>query len=71
MENFIEDTLNQLIEEAKKIKPIDDFEKGKLFGYYFSISYILSQAVSFGVIDKLSENLREFNPESLLNETTD
>jgi len=33
--------------------------------------HILSQAVSFGVIDKLSENLREFNPESLLNETTD
>jgi len=44
MENFIEDTLNQLIEEAKKIKPIDDFEKGKLFGYYFSISYIKSSS---------------------------
>jgi hypothetical protein len=69
MENFIEDILNQLIEEAKEIKAIDDFEKGKLFGYYFSISNILSQAVSFGVIDKLSKKLREFNPESLLNET--
>jgi hypothetical protein len=70
MENFIEDILNQLIDEAKAIKPIDDFEKGKLFGYYFSISNILSQAVSFGVIDKLPVKLREFNPESLLNETT-
>jgi len=71
MENFIEDTLIQLIDEAKRIKPIDDFEKGKLFGYYSSISHILSQALSFGVIDKLSKDLREFNPESLLNETTD
>lgn len=70
MENFIEDILNQLIDEAKVIKPIDDFEKGKLFGYYFSISNILSQAVSFGVIDKLPLKLREFNPESLLNDTT-
>ena len=69
MENFIEDILNQLIEEANEIKPIDDFEKGKLFGYYFSISNILNQAESFGVINKLSDKLREFKPESLLNET--
>lgn len=70
MENYIEDILNQLIEEAKEIKPIDDFEKGKLFGYYFSISKILTQALSFGVLDKLPKNLREFNPETLLNEST-
>jgi hypothetical protein len=70
MENFIEDILNQLIEEANEIKvnASDDFEKGKLFGYYFTISNILSQAVAFDVLDKLPKNLQEFNPESLLNE---
>ncbi len=70
MENYIEDILNQLIEEAKEIKVIDEFEKGKLFGYYFSISKILTQALSFGVLEKLPKHLREFNPESLLNEIT-
>ena len=70
MENFIEDVLNQLIEEAIELKKInsDEFEKGKLFGYYFSISRILSQAVAFGNFEKLSKELQEFNPESLLDE---
>lgn len=68
MENFIEDILNQLIEEAKEIKVSDDFEKGKLFGYYHSISNILSQAVAFNVFDKLPKSLQEFNAESLLSE---
>lgn len=70
MENFIEDVLTQLIEEANEIKASasDEFEKGKLFGYYHSISNILNQAVAFGVFDKLSKNLQEYNPESLLNE---
>jgi|LSQX01.1.fsa_nt_gb hypothetical protein len=68
MENFIEDILNQLIEEATEIKinASDDFEKGKLFGYYFTISNILSQAVAFGVFNKLPKNLQEFKPESLI-----
>jgi len=68
MENFIEDILNQLIEEAKEIKTnvSNDFEKGKLFGYYHSISNILSQAVAFDVFDKLPRSLQEFKPESLL-----
>ena len=68
MENFIEDTLNQLIEEAVDIKSnaSDEFEKGKLFGYYFAILKIMSQAESFGVYDKLPKSLQEFNPEELL-----
>jgi len=68
MENFIEDILNQLIEEAGKIKTSasDDFEKGKLFGYYHAISNILSQAVAFGVFEKLPKDLQAFNPEDLL-----
>jgi len=70
MENFIEDILNQLIEEANaiKISASDDFEKGELFGYYHTISNILSQAAAFGVFDKLPKNLQEFNPEDLLSE---
>lgn len=68
MEHFIEDILNQLIEEAKEIRAYDDFEKGKLLGYYHSISNILSQAVAFDVFDKLPKKLQEFKPESLLNE---
>ena len=68
MENFIEDILNQLIVEANVIKGCasDDFEKGKLFGYYQTISNILSQAVAFGVFDKLPKDLQEFIPEELL-----
>jgi len=68
MENFIEDILNQLIEEANELKESasDDFEKGKLFGYYHTISNILSQSVAFGVFDKLSKNLQVYNPENLL-----
>lgn len=70
MKNFIEDVLIQLIEEAGEIKAnaFDDFEKGKLFGYYFAISNILSQAAAFGVLDKLPDNIQKFNPEDLLSE---
>lgn len=66
MENFIEDILNQLIEEAKEIKVSDDFERGKLFGYYFAISKILNQVEAFGLLDKLPKSLQKFKPENLL-----
>ena len=66
MENFIKDILNQLIEEANDIKASDDFEKGKLFGYYLAISNILNQSEAFDVLDKLPKNLREYKPECLL-----
>ncbi len=66
MENFIEDLLNQLIEEAKEIKAYDDFERGKLFGYYFAISKTLNQVEAFGLLDKLPKSLQKFKPECLL-----
>lgn len=68
MENFIEDILNQLIEDAMKIKnnTNDDFDKGKLLGYYEIISKILNQAEAFNVFDKLSPKLKNFVPEDLL-----
>jgi hypothetical protein len=70
MENFITDLLTQLIEEAFELKTsaTDDFKTGELFGYYHTISNILSQAVAFGVFDKLPKNLQEFKPEDLLSE---
>ena len=69
IENYIEDVLTQLIEEAKgiKVNKTDDFQRGKLFGYYEAISKLLIQAESFGVAEKLPEHLRDFNPESLIN----
>lgn len=69
MENIIEEILSQLIEEATDLKSNtgDDFEVGKLFGYFIAISKILNQAEAFGLIDKLPTSLSEFNPESLLN----
>ena len=66
MENFIEDILNQLIREANEIKPVDDFEKGKLYGYYFAISHIMNQAESFGIFDQLTDKLQQYTPEDLL-----
>ena len=69
MENLIEEILTQLIEEAFELQAnaVDDFERGKLFGYYTSISKILNQSEAFGISDKLPENLQKFNPEDLLN----
>lgn len=71
MENLIEEILTQLIEEAFELKAnaIDDFEKGKLFGYYTSISKILNQAEAFGISNKLSKKLQDFNPEDLFSES--
>ena len=68
MENFIEEILTQLIEDALELKTnaVTDFEKGKIFGFYTSISKILNQVDAFGMTDKLPESLCEFNPEDLL-----
>jgi hypothetical protein len=68
MEQLLEDILNQLIEEAFRLTKLcsDDLAKGKLLGYYHSISKILNQAEAFGLHDKLPKKLQEFNPEELL-----
>ncbi|KYG80742.1 hypothetical protein [Roseivirga echinicomitans] len=68
MENYLEDLINQLVEEAYEIKANsnDEFEKGKLFGYYQAISLILNQAEAFGLIDRLPLKWRDFKPEVLL-----
>ncbi len=71
MENYLEDTINQLIEEALELKKDaqDEFKKGKLFGYYETISKLLNQAAAFGIEDKIPLKWRDFNPEELLNTT--
>lgn len=70
MEYFIEDILNQLIEEALELKgnATDDFQKGKLFGYYETIQRILNQAEAFGISNKLPLKLQDFNLEDLIND---
>ncbi len=68
MEYYLEDTINQLIEEGFELKKNaqNEFEKGKLFGYYEVISKLLNQAEAFGISSKFPRELREFNAESLL-----
>ncbi|MGB4838194.1 MAG: hypothetical protein WBP08_04295 [Saprospiraceae bacterium] len=68
MENYIEDILGQLIEEANDLKrvAITEFDIGILHGYYRAISILLNQAESFGIIDKLPSKLRDFKPEELI-----
>ncbi len=70
MEYYLEDTISQLIEEALELKEnaSDEFERGKLFGYYETISKLLNQAEAFGIIDKIPLKWQDFNPEDLLNE---
>lgn len=72
IEYYLEDTLNQLVEEALAVKENADsdsdseFKKGILFGYYEVISKFLNQAEAFNITHKLPKKIREFNPESLL-----
>lgn len=68
MENYLEDIINQLIQEALELKKNsnDEFEKGKLFGYYEAISKLLNQAEAFGIGDKVPLKWRDFDPEKLL-----
>ncbi len=66
MENYLEDLLTQLIDEAKELKETanSEFEKGKLIGYYDAISKILNQAEAFGI--NLPAKWIKYNPEDLL-----
>jgi hypothetical protein len=68
MEHYLEDIINQLIEEALalKEKPEGEFERGKLFAYYEIITLVLNQVEAFGISDKLPAKWRDFNTEELL-----
>ena len=68
MEYYIEDIISQLIDQAfiLKEKTNNEFEKGKLFGYYEIISILLNQAEAFGITDKIPLKWRDFKPEELL-----
>lgn len=68
MENYLEDIISQLIEEALWLKKNsnDEFDRGKLFGYYEVISRLLNQSEAFGINDKVPSKWRDFNPENLL-----
>ena len=68
MEYYLEDIMNQLMEEALELrdKAQDEFERGRLFGYYEIISRLLNQAEAFGISDKIPSKWRGFNPEELI-----
>lgn len=65
---YLQEVLEQLIEKV----PITtdeykvEFDKGKLWGYYFSLSKVLSIAEIFGFTNYLPENLKDFDPETLI-----
>jgi hypothetical protein len=67
---YVEDILSQLIDEAIDVrKNIDnEFDKGRLFGYYEIISKFLNQAEAFNIIHDLPMKVRDFNPEDLIKE---
>lgn len=68
MENYLQDVLQQLIEEAVELKANvnSQVDEGELLAYYKIISRLLNQAEAFGISGKISKELREFVPESLL-----
>lgn len=68
IEHFIEDTLNQLLEEAieTKSETENEFNKGKLFGYYETISKLMNQLDAFGLSDLVPERIRYYDLESLI-----
>jgi hypothetical protein len=63
---YLNDTIKQLIQIATEIKEKDDFNKGKLFGYYESISLLLSQAEAFQIMEQLDKEIQDFTSEQLL-----
>ncbi len=68
IEYYLEDTLNQLLDEAleEKKNAKNEFDNGVLIGYYRVILRLLNQAEAFGIKDKLPVKWRDFNPEELL-----
>lgn len=68
MNNFIEEILSSLIEDALELSnnAVTDFEKGKLTGFHKAISTIMNRAEGFGAAEKLPDAIRMFNAEDLL-----
>ena len=58
------------IEEAFELKKnsTNEFNKGKLFGYYLIISKLLNQAEAFGISNKIPSQWQNFNPDELLDD---
>lgn len=69
MNEYLTDVLNQLIEDASRLKQDarSELEIGILTGYYQVISKLLNQAEAFGLADDLPVHLSGYDPEDLLN----
>lgn len=71
--NYLEDCLQELVERATQSnlaasKTKEDFEQGRSMAYYEVISYLIEQAEVFDIKKELSDKIRSFNPDRLLNQ---
>ena len=64
--HYLNDSLNQLISEAKSIKNESEFNNGVRFGLYTAISQLLTQANAFNILAELDEKIKGFDLESLI-----
>lgn len=64
--NFLNDSIEQLIVSAKEIKKDNDYDQGIRIGFYHTISFLITQAIAFGVFEYLDNEIKEFNLESLI-----
>lgn len=66
---YLEEVLDQLIEKAIEVKKEgtrSKFSEGMLWGYYFTLSKLLSIATVFNFINHLPKSLQAFDPASLV-----
>lgn len=66
--NYVEDCLDILIERAEeanqkaKEKNSTDFDKGRSFGYYETLNFLINQAELFHIKSVLKKKVREYEP---------
>lgn len=63
---YLNDTIRQLINLAKDVSQKDEYNEGVVYGYYASISRLLNQAEGFNIIEQLDDDVKNFEPESLI-----
>lgn len=51
---------------SQEIDDTEEFDKGILFGYYKTISHLLSQAEAFNIIGELDMKIQNFIVEKIL-----
>lgn len=62
----LNDTISQRIAMSREIDDTEEFDKGILFGYYKTISHVLSQAEAFNIIGELDIEIPNFIVEKII-----